>query len=62
MTFLLSFLLLTVSPSPYEYDSNYCEEVATEAAQAVKGGVITYKEATAIVDRCLETFAPYQAL
>ena len=62
MTFLLSFLFLTVPPSPYDYDSNYCEEVATEVAQAVKGGVITYEEAVAIVDRCLKTSAPYQAL
>ena len=62
MTLLLSFLLLTIPSSPYDYESHYCEEVATEAAQAVKGGVITYKEAVAIVDRCLKTSAPYQAL
>ena len=62
MNLLLSFLLLTTPTPSLDYETHYCEEVATEVAQAVKGGVITYKEAVGIVDHCLKTSAPYQAL
>ena len=62
MTFLLSFLLLTTPNPSLDYEPHYCEEIATVVAEAVKEKVLIYKEAMAIVDRCLKTSAPYQAL
>ena len=62
MTLLLSFLLLTTPTPSFDYEPHYCEEVATITAEMIKEKVLTYKEAVAIVDRCLKTSAPYQAL
>ena len=62
MITLLSTLLFITSAPKQGYEPLICEEVASITAEMIKEEVITYKEAVAIVDRCLKHSAPYQGL
>ena len=60
MAYLLTFLLLILSPNAYQAstpDGVVCTEVREELMWAVEDGLITPERADEIVDRCITNYS-----